>query len=369
MSELDLLRRLDNIANRVYELETRETGLTSPNGVAIGSVADAKQLIVTGRVEVTATVSPGTGLEAALTVTANAYSDAGGSQWAAQFNRVYTVTGQSTLDELGGYYNALYHDKGFTLADWKGIETGGGFISGASSVVTMFTGLEANIPTVTDSGSVTTAAAIRIPSKATTGITNVYAILQELVAVQSLFKGPIYIQNQALGLESYRDDGATRIQATTHQASASSGARLRVAFSRGTRASPSQVNSGDLIGQLEGFAYIDGDYRQIGALAFYAAGTPGAGSYPGDLYMRLVSDSATAIATKAILSEAGDLTLGATKKTGGVGGLYAGVVAVKDGVSAPSTVSGMAVIYVDTSDGDLKVKFSDGTVKTIVTDT
>jgi hypothetical protein len=37
--------------------------------------------------------------------------------------------------------------------------------------------------------------------------------------------------------------------------------------------------------------------------------------------------------------------------------------------TAPSTVSGWAQIYVDTSDGNLKVKFGDGIVKTIVTDT
>jgi len=40
-----------------------------------------------------------------------------------------------------------------------------------------------------------------------------------------------------------------------------------------------------------------------------------------------------------------------------------------DGVTAPSTVSGFASLYVDTADGDLKIKFGDGTVKTIVTDT
>lgn len=42
---------------------------------------------------------------------------------------------------------------------------------------------------------------------------------------------------------------------------------------------------------------------------------------------------------------------------------------IKDGITAPSTVSGYATIYVDTSDGDLKVKYGDGTVKTIVVDT
>lgn len=47
----------------------------------------------------------------------------------------------------------------------------------------------------------------------------------------------------------------------------------------------------------------------------------------------------------------------------------AGHLRIADGVTAPGTIAGVAGIYVDTSDGDLKVKFGDGTVKTIVTDT
>lgn len=42
---------------------------------------------------------------------------------------------------------------------------------------------------------------------------------------------------------------------------------------------------------------------------------------------------------------------------------------IEDGVTAPATVSGRTFLYVDSSDGDLKVKFGDGTVKTIATDT
>jgi hypothetical protein len=42
--------------------------------------------------------------------------------------------------------------------------------------------------------------------------------------------------------------------------------------------------------------------------------------------------------------------------------------AVKDGVGAPSTASGIAWIYVDSADGDLKVKFGDGVIKTLATD-
>lgn len=53
----------------------------------------------------------------------------------------------------------------------------------------------------------------------------------------------------------------------------------------------------------------------------------------------------------------------------GIAGLISGqTLEVTDGVTAPSTVAGKAQIYVDTADGDLKIKFGDGTVKTIVTD-
>jgi hypothetical protein len=49
-------------------------------------------------------------------------------------------------------------------------------------------------------------------------------------------------------------------------------------------------------------------------------------------------------------------------------GTFAGWIAIKDGSTAPSATSGTAKIYVDTADGDLKVIFGDGTVKTIVVD-
>lgn len=42
---------------------------------------------------------------------------------------------------------------------------------------------------------------------------------------------------------------------------------------------------------------------------------------------------------------------------------------VTDGITAPAAATGRARIYVDTADGDLKVVFADGTIKTIVTDT
>lgn len=64
---------------------------------------------------------------------------------------------------------------------------------------------------------------------------------------------------------------------------------------------------------------------------------------------------------------AGDtIGIGANK----VGGLTdLGALMIKDGISTPSTLSGFAKIFVDSADGDLKVKFGDGTVKLIVADT
>jgi len=47
---------------------------------------------------------------------------------------------------------------------------------------------------------------------------------------------------------------------------------------------------------------------------------------------------------------------------------YAAQLAITDGVTAPGNVTGFAVIYVDTADGDLKVRFPDGIVKTLATD-
>lgn len=49
--------------------------------------------------------------------------------------------------------------------------------------------------------------------------------------------------------------------------------------------------------------------------------------------------------------------------------VYSNKISLTDGIVAPPTVAGIANIYVDTADGDLKVKFGDGVTKTIVVDT
>lgn len=44
-------------------------------------------------------------------------------------------------------------------------------------------------------------------------------------------------------------------------------------------------------------------------------------------------------------------------------------LAIVDGMTAPSATAGLAKLFVDVADGDLKVIFGDGTIKTIVVDT
>lgn len=53
---------------------------------------------------------------------------------------------------------------------------------------------------------------------------------------------------------------------------------------------------------------------------------------------------------------------------GTVGAVMQGAWYMVDGVTAPATITGFAAIYVDSADGDLKIKFGDGVIKTIVTD-
>ena len=115
----------------------------------------------------------------------------------------------------------------------------------------------------------------------------------------------------------------------------------------------------------------------------YDTGSTGNYGLPADTdVLRIIATPGSGAAEKSIvITEDADLiTNGDIKfKTAGTnnvgeagieaGEVHSQLLVLKDGVSAPSTFSGQAAIYVDSADGDLKIKFSDGTVKTIVTDT
>jgi hypothetical protein len=82
--------------------------------------------------------------------------------------------------------------------------------------------------------------------------------------------------------------------------------------------------------------------------------------------------TASTSTTTGALVVAGGVGVAGTINAGSfftAGNCAANVHVLTDGVTAPGTSLGFAQIYVDTADGDLKVKFGDGTVKTLATDT
>lgn len=315
----------DSSGGGVIALQTRtltrlEIGndgtITIANNLAVGTDNDAVNTTTTGRVVMNGYVSPSSGVESVHRINAYAYNDAGGNQWSSQFVAMNTVAGQSTINELDSILTVLYHYEPFTVPLYKGIECGGGYVDGAGAEVTEFWGIDANIPTVTNSGSVGTAAAVHISAKALSGIDTPYAIYSEL-QTDSLFLGPVKYSGSGIGFETSRDGGSsTGLRATAAAASASAGGRFSGRFSRGTIASPTAVSASDLVTQLDAAAYIDGAYRTIGSLGIYVGAGPGVGSYPGQFLLRLGDTGSTSVATVFRVDYDGVATFGSSRAVG-----------------------------------------------------
>jgi hypothetical protein len=70
-----------------------------------------------------------------------------------------------------------------------------------------------------------------------------------------------------------------------------------------------------------------------------------------------------------VLHDSGGEVKVGTSGTTGARFAVNGAIALVDGMTAPTATSGFVKFYVDSADGDLKVIFGDGTIKTITTDT
>ena len=84
-----------------------------------------------------------------------------------------------------------------------------------------------------------------------------------------------------------------------------------------------------------------------------------------DIYFKSSTDSAV----KNIRSDLSALVFFDGGTNSHISSVLSDRLEITDGITAPTPNTGMAVLYVDSADGDLKVKFNDGTVKTIATDT
>jgi hypothetical protein len=109
------------------------------------------------------------------------------------------------------------------------------------------------------------------------------------------------------------------------------------------------VSASDIIGTLA-FQASDGDQFVTGArIRAVVDGTPGDNDMPTRLGFWTTNDGSATVTERVIV--------------GPEGGLF-----LLDGITAPAARTGFAAIYVDTADGNLKVKFGDGFVAQLAAD-
>lgn len=120
----------------------------------------------------------------------------------------------------------------------------------------------------------------------------------------------------------------------------------------------------DYIGGLMG-VYTSSEYEII----LQAYGGPGSIAHDGIITLKTSMNAAAPYSDTMLMINPsyGVVIVGGGSAAGNL--RVNGYVGVKDGMTAPSAVTGLALIYVDSADGDLKIRFSDGTTKTIVVDT
>jgi hypothetical protein len=134
-------------------------------------------------------------------------------------------------------------------------------------------------------------------------------------------------------------------------ANSASAAQLQFERTRGTAADTYTVlQSGDDIGQLRFYGADGNSFSEAAHILAEVDGTPGDGDMPGRIVFAVSPDASATPANQVLIGSDGG-------------------IAVVDGITAPATRAGWATIYVDTADGDLKVKFGDGTTKVLAADT
>lgn len=135
-----------------------------------------------------------------------------------------------------------------------------------------------------------------------------------------------------------------------------------------------QTQSGDSLGEImfhgdDGAGVLRGSAR----IRAVAAGAYTAANARTELVFGTASGASSVdrwkIDLNGNLAPVADATHDIGSTAARVKSAYAQAYVLVDGVTAPSTITGHASLYVDSADGDLKIKFADGTVKTIVTDT
>ncbi len=168
-------------------------------------------------------------------------------------------------------------------------------------------------------------------------------------------------------LHVVRDGASSTIRNDAYGASANPGFQVRK--SRGTVASPTALLSDDLLGGFywSGNVNTTPSFSNGASVEAYTTEAWSSGNAGAELRFSTVPNGTGARSVAMTIANDGNVGIDVTAPDEALD--VNGAICIVDGMTAPATHAGKASLYIDTADGDLKIKFGDGTVKTITVDT
>ena len=122
--------------------------------------------------------------------------------------------------------------------------------------------------------------------------------------------GSAYTSKMSLDTDTSTDSGG--IDVNIHGSSDPSYGVLSVLRSRGTHASQSIVQSGDLISSIVGLGFDGTDYEPAASIEMYSDGTPGSNDMPGRIDFKTVPDGSRTLTNVMRIGQRSDVMIGTT---------------------------------------------------------
>lgn len=122
--------------------------------------------------------------------------------------------------------------------------------------------------------------------------------------------GSSYSSKMSLDTDTTTDSGG--IDITRHGDSDASYGSISLLRSRGTHASPTIVQSGDLISSIVGLGYDGVDYEPAASIEIYSDQTPGSNDMPGRIDFKTVSDGSRTLTNVMRIGQRSDVMIGTT---------------------------------------------------------
>lgn len=122
--------------------------------------------------------------------------------------------------------------------------------------------------------------------------------------------GSSYSSKMSLDTDTTTDSGG--IDITRHGDSDASYGSISLLRSRGTHASPTIVQSGDLISSIVGLGYDGVDYEPAASIEIYSDQTPGSNDMPGRIDFKTVPDGSRTLTNVMRIGQRSDVMIGTT---------------------------------------------------------